>query len=154
MSIKIPTSKNLTFNYLTLRFFDAKHTSTLQRRINKNFRNSYFFLSTFFCLDREHSISDNVLHSSLGSLPTSYGPPVLLHIRNTCSINRVFRKNFVFSQFTTTNIALRDLQALNAMRVYSHSYWLVIFCTTNSSQVLARRRGQTFVLRSTCFFTH
>ena len=31
------------------------------------------------------------------------------------------------------------------MRVYSHSYWLVIFCTTNSSRVLARReRWQTF----------
>ena len=30
------------------------------------------------------------------------------------------------------------------MRVYSHSYWLVIFCTTNSSRVLARERWQTF----------
>ena len=26
------------------------------------------------------------------------------------------------------------------MRVYSHSYWLVIFCKTNSSRVLARER--------------
>ena len=31
---------------------------------------------------------------------------------------------------------------LNAMRVYSHSYWLVIFCTTNSSRLLARERWQ------------
>ena len=30
------------------------------------------------------------------------------------------------------------------MRVYSHSYWLVIFCTTNSSRVLARERWQIF----------
>ena len=30
------------------------------------------------------------------------------------------------------------------MRVYSPSYWLVIFCTTNSSRVLARERWQTF----------
>ena len=30
------------------------------------------------------------------------------------------------------------------MRVYSHSYWQVIFCTTNSSRVLARERWQTF----------
>ena len=44
-----------------------------------------------------------------------------------------------------TYIAVRDLQgSLNAMRVYSHSYWLVLFCTTNSSQVLARERWQTF----------
>ena len=42
-------------------------------------------------------------------------------------------------------IAVRDLlQALNAMRVYSHSYWLVIFCTANSSRVLAREMWQTF----------
>ena len=27
----------------------------------------------------------------------------------------------------------RPLKALNAMRVYSHSYWLVILCTTNNS---------------------
>ena len=44
-----------------------------------------------------------------------------------------------------TYIAVRDLQgSLNAMRVYSRSYWLVLFCTTNSSQVLARERWQTF----------
>ena len=30
------------------------------------------------------------------------------------------------------------------MRVYSHSYWLVIFWTTNSSRVLAREGWQTF----------
>ena len=30
------------------------------------------------------------------------------------------------------------------MRVYSLSYWLVIFCTTNSSQLLARERWHTF----------
>ena len=28
--------------------------------------------------------------------------------------------------------------------MYSHSYWLVIFCTTNSSRVLARKRWLTF----------
>ena len=41
-------------------------------------------------------------------------------------------------------MAVRDLQALNTMRVCSHSYWLVIFCTTNCSPVLARKRWQTF----------
>ena len=40
-------------------------------------------------------------------------------------------------------IAVRD-KALNAMQVYSHSYWLVIFCTANSSRVLTRERWQTF----------
>ena len=30
------------------------------------------------------------------------------------------------------------------MQVYSHSYWLVIFCTTNRSRVLARDSWQTF----------
>ena len=32
----------------------------------------------------------------------------------------------------------------NAMQVYRYSYWLVIFCTTNSSRLLARERWQTF----------
>ena len=36
----------------------------------------------------------------------------------------------------------RPLKALNAMWVYSHSYWLVIFCTTNSR--LAMEGSQTF----------
>ena len=31
-----------------------------------------------------------------------------------------------------------------SMRVYSHSYWLVIFCVTHSSRVLARERWQRF----------
>ena len=39
---------------------------------------------------------------------------------------------------------LETLKALNAEQVYSHSYWLEIFCTTNSSRVLARERRQTF----------
>ena len=51
---------------------------------------------------------------------------------------RMFRKHCVFSQFTATSsplacIAVRTFKALNAIRVYS-----VIFCTTNSSRVLAR----------------
>ena len=43
-------------------------------------------------------------------------------------------------------IAGRDLAfiARNEMRVYSHSYWLVNFCKTNSSRVLAKERLQTF----------
>ena len=41
-------------------------------------------------------------------------------------------------------ISVRDLQSSHAMRVYSHYNWLVIFCTTNISRVLARReRWQT-----------
>ena len=48
---------------------------------------------------------------------------------------RVFRRNCVFSQFTATPPSPSSLwetfKVLNAMRVYSHSYWLVIFCTTN-----------------------
>ena len=60
----------------------------------------------------------------------------------------MFWKNCVFSQFATTPPSPTSLQetfkALNAVRVYSHSYWLVISCTTNSSRVLARERWQTF----------
>ena len=60
----------------------------------------------------------------------------------------MFRKNLVFSQFTTTPHSPLSLQgtfkALNALGVYSHSYWLVIFGTTNSSRVLARERWQTY----------
>ena len=67
---------------------------------------------------------------------------------NRNAIYRVFRKNCVFSQFTATppspTFLWETLKALNAMRVYSHSYWLVIFCTTNSSRVLERERWQTF----------
>ena len=39
---------------------------------------------------------------------------------------------------------IATFKALNAMRVHSHSYWLVIFFTTNSSRVLARERSQIF----------
>ena len=60
---------------------------------------------------------------------------------------RVFRKNCVFFTIhcnrSLAYIAARDLQfstALNAMRVYSHSYWLVSFCSTNRSRVLASER--------------
>ena len=41
-------------------------------------------------------------------------------------------------------ITEKTFKALNAMRVYSHSYWLVNFCKTNSSRVLAKERLQTF----------
>ena len=53
---------------------------------------------------------------------------------NNSSIYRVFRKNCVFSHFMQTLPRLHHetFKALNAMRVYSYSYWLVIFCTTNS----------------------
>ena len=66
------------------------------------------------------------------------------------NIYRVFRKNCVCSQFTATppspaSLCCKRFSKLsNAMRVYSHSYWLVISCTTNSSRVLARERWQTF----------
>ena len=53
-----------------------------------------------------------------------------------------------FSQFTATPPRLhrckRPSKLSNAIRVYSPSYWLEIFCTTNSSRVLARKRWQTF----------
>ena len=43
-----------------------------------------------------------------------------------CICYRVFRKNCVFSQFTATPPSptplYKTLKALNAMRVYSHSY--------------------------------
>ena len=58
------------------------------------------------------------------------------------------QEKMCFSQFTATppspTSLSETLKALNAMRVYSHSYWLVIFCTTNSSRVLAMERWQTF----------
>merc|ERR1712105_56655 len=61
---------------------------------------------------------------------------------------RVFRKNCVISHFTATPPSSTSLyeafKILNAMRVYSHSYWLVIFCTTNNSRVLARERWLSF----------
>ena len=58
-------------------------------------------------------------------------------------VQGVQEKRCVFSQFTATppsptSLLLETLKALNTVRVYGHSYWLVILCTTNSSQVLAR----------------
>ena len=42
-------------------------------------------------------------------------------------------------------IAVRDLQcSQRKARVYSHSHWLAVFCTTIGSRVLARERWQTF----------
>ena len=60
---------------------------------------------------------------------------------------RVLIKYCVFSQFTATppspTSLLETLKAFNAEQVYSHSYWLEIFCTTNSSRLLAREKWQT-----------
>ena len=66
-----------------------------------------------------------------------------------CFLNRVFMKKLCFfinhCNPSFAYISLKEIyKALKAMRVYSHSYWLVIFCTTNSSRVLARERWQTF----------
>ena len=62
---------------------------------------------------------------------------------------RVFRKNCVFFHNSLQPLprlhrCKRPSKLSNAIRVYSHSYWLVIFCTTNSSRVLARERWQIF----------
>ena len=59
---------------------------------------------------------------------------------------RVFRKKCIFSRFTATppSPTCSKRPSKLAMRVYSHSYWLVIFCTTNCSRVLARESWQTF----------
>ena len=59
-----------------------------------------------------------------------------------CSLNIVYF--IIHCNPSLPYIALRDLKALNEMQVYSHSYWLVIFSTTNSCRVLARDRWQTF----------
>ena len=60
----------------------------------------------------------------------------------------VHEKLWFFSQFTETPPSPTSLKepfkALILMRVYSHFYGLVVFCTTNHSQVLARERWQTF----------
>ena len=65
-------------------------------------------------------------------------------------VQDVQEKMCFFSQFTAThpsiaNIAVIDLQSSQRnVSVQSHSYWLVIFCATNSSRVLARERWQAF----------
>ena len=60
-------------------------------------------------------------------------------------IQGVQEKISFFSKFTATTITSlwETFKALKAMRVYSHSYWLVIFYTTNSGRALARERWQT-----------
>ena len=61
-------------------------------------------------------------------------------------MHRVFRKNCVFHNslqpLPRLHRCKRPSKLSNAMRVYSHSCWLVTFCTTNSSQVLVRQRLQ------------
>ena len=68
---------------------------------------------------------------------------------NTHTYYKVIRKLcFFFTIHCNPSLAyiaaVKTFKALNAMRVYSHSFWLVIFLTTNSSRVLARERWQTF----------
>ena len=47
---------------------------------------------------------------------------------------RVFVKNCVFSQFTATHPQHRGGHLISSeIWVYSHSYWMAIFCTANSS---------------------
>ena len=57
----------------------------------------------------------------------------------------VFRKNCVFSQSSAIHPSSTSLQetfeVIKVMKVYSHSYLLAIFCTTNSSPC-KRRRGR------------
>ena len=62
------------------------------------------------------------------------------------SIYRVFRNFFFYNSLQPLpRLHLpKTFKAINAMRVYSRSYWLAIFSTTNSSRVLARERWQTF----------
>ena len=59
---------------------------------------------------------------------------------------RVFRKNCVFSQFTATPPSPTSLwetfKALNVMRVYSHSYWLVIFVQPIADKCWRGRGGK------------
>ena len=56
---------------------------------------------------------------------------------------RVFIKNCVFSQFTAIHpLHVREQLIWNKIWMYSHSYWLAIFCTTNSSPVQAEERSQ------------
>ena len=73
------------------------------------------------------------------------------------AIYRVFRKSCVFSQFNATppspTSLLETFKVLSAMRVYSHSHWLVAFCTTKSSRVLARERWKKHNIQWTpCIF--
>ena len=57
------------------------------------------------------------------------------------------QEKMCFLQFTANPPSPTSLKetfkALSAMRVYSHSYWLVFFCTTNSSRMLASEMWQT-----------
>ena len=58
-----------------------------------------------------------------------------------------------FSQFTATppspTSLIETFKALNARRVYSHSYWLGFFCSTNSSRDLEK----TQYLMNTLYIT-
>ena len=64
---------------------------------------------------------------------------------NTLKDVQGVQKKLCFLQFSATPPSPTSLlKTFNAMQVYSQSYWLVIFCTTNSSGVLARERWQTF----------
>ena len=60
-----------------------------------------------------------------------------------CSEKVVFFHNWLQPLPSPTSL-WEIFKALNEMRVYSHSYWMLTFCTTNSSRVLARQRWQTF----------
>ena len=55
---------------------------------------------------------------------------------------RVFIKNCVFLPVHRIPSPAFKRATYPRERVYSHSYWLTTFCTTNSSPVLAKQRSQ------------
>ena len=61
---------------------------------------------------------------------------------------------FFFTIHCNPSLAYIAVRALNSMWVYSHSYWLVVFCTTNSSRVLAREKWHTSCKKTTKFKEH
>ena len=83
--------------------------------------------------------------SRAGVCPVGSSKGIYMRITDFC-MYRVFIKNCVFFKFTA-NHPLHEGDQLICFEiwVYSHSYWLTFFCTTNSSPVLARERSQNIV---------
>ena len=60
----------------------------------------------------------------------------------------MFRKNFCFFtiHYNPSFVKISQLETLEVMLVYSHSYWLAIFCTTNNQPRAGKGEVAKYIL--------
>ena len=98
------------------------------------------YICLFSLMFSSHIINSNLVFSlvtiSIHSGHKETLTPTLIILNYT----QVVREKFFFSIYY--NLLVREPLILEKVSVYSYSYWLDIFCTTNNSAVLAREMFQ------------